>query len=478
MQRLLLPCLLIFVFNSFAQDYQTFHSEHIHYYKENSEGYMLASQIISYEIIEGDTILYPFRSTRFSDDGLIRNYPSWMGEKIFIKEDGINVFFNSDLDTIFVDTNTEIGESFTYYTFASGNTVQATVISITEETILGSVDSIKTFVITSDEPDFLFNEHQIRLGKSSGLIDVFPFYSFPNQYGPIDALKYELVGQLYPRLGITKPTHADVNDIEVGDVVNHITRRFFNGFGFTDTRRNTILAKNYIEPDSVKYTIEIYWKHHYSGTSEENPEYTTYSLDTILVKIYSVSDEFISPLLIPEKDYGGGETDNVFTLTHKDDCGYKEVRDTRGTSPLIEDPEVLGYFDYPKRTWTNKSFSLDEDYFSLIDNLGAANYDSSRFCNKLKHNEDVCGNSGFLNIEPAAEQIDFLIYPNPTSDNLNIQNIEFFNYVIYNIEGKMVLNGYSDSGHLTIDLLSFQKGLYIIQLTTQNSSTTRKFIKK
>ncbi|NOQ71981.1 MAG: T9SS type A sorting domain-containing protein [Crocinitomix sp.] len=477
MRYLFFTSLCLLAFFTSAQDYQTFRSDDVHYFRENSIGYMLASQIVSFEVIDGDTIMYPFRSTRTSDFGYIRNYPSWMGEKIIMQEDGINLFFNSALDTITIDTRADLGDSFTFYIFESGNTVEATVISLTEETILGSLDSVKTYEINSDEPGFIFNMQEFKLGKASGLIELYPFYSFPYGYGPFEAEEYHLVGQLYPRLGITKPTHADVNDIEIGDVVNHISRRFFNGYGFTNTRRNTILAKAYFEPDSVKYSLEVYLKHNYSGTSEEDPGYTTYSLDTISSKTYSVSDNFILPLLIPEKDYGGGETDMIFTLTYNESCGYKEFRDTRGTSPLIEDEEVLGYFELPKKTWTNLSYSLDENYYSYIEDLGIANYDSSRFRNTLMHNGVICGNSAFLNIESVIEPVEFLIYPNPTSDNLHIQSYEFFTYAIYNIEGKMILTGDNVQGELTIDTTPFQNGLYIIQLTTNNAITTRKFIK-
>ena len=167
-----------------SQYYQTFTSTDIHYFKEDNAGLILASQIDSCDYVEGDSILYPFTSFRSGGPEDYVETPSWMGAKIIIKNDGKNLFFNRDLDTITIDTWADMGESFTLYTYESGNTIEATVTSITSEVIFDELDSVKTFTLSSTEASFDFEIPEIRIGKNTGILDVYPFIvslSFTNQ---------------------------------------------------------------------------------------------------------------------------------------------------------------------------------------------------------------------------------------------------------------------------------------------------------
>lgn len=73
----------------------------------------------------------------------------------------------------------------------------------------------------------------------------------------------------------------------------------------------------------------------------------------------------------------------------------------------------------------------------------------------------------------------FDIYPNPTSDRLNINGLEEASIVrVYNLTGKQLFIGRAEQATMTIDLSSFDKGLYLLQVESNGKSITSKVIKK
>ena len=72
-------------------------------------------------------------------------------------------------------------------------------------------------------------------------------------------------------------------------------------------------------------------------------------------------------------------------------------------------------------------------------------------------------------------QLDFLIYPNPTSDIVHIEgNYSQLNVVVYDILGKQVMNKPITN---SIDISQLEKGIYILQLSDGAKLTTQRIIK-
>ncbi len=70
----------------------------------------------------------------------------------------------------------------------------------------------------------------------------------------------------------------------------------------------------------------------------------------------------------------------------------------------------------------------------------------------------------------------FEVYPNPTSDFIEINMDSPFSITIYNAEGKLFQNGNIEDN--TIDVSSFPSGLYWLQLTNEEGVSSSKFIKQ
>ncbi len=70
--------------------------------------------------------------------------------------------------------------------------------------------------------------------------------------------------------------------------------------------------------------------------------------------------------------------------------------------------------------------------------------------------------------------LNFKIYPNPTSKTINVKGINNYNMTIFNKLGQIILEANNTK---TIDVSSFPKGVYLIKISDGVKSSVRKFIK-
>lgn len=76
---------------------------------------------------------------------------------------------------------------------------------------------------------------------------------------------------------------------------------------------------------------------------------------------------------------------------------------------------------------------------------------------------------------PNNQKIEFSVYPNPTSDYLNIQSEgEILEVSIFNVQGKQILKSNTDR----LDVTNLTSGIYLIEVETNYGKAFRKFIKK
>lgn len=77
------------------------------------------------------------------------------------------------------------------------------------------------------------------------------------------------------------------------------------------------------------------------------------------------------------------------------------------------------------------------------------------------------------------EVLAFEMYPNPTQDFLHIKSLSNFNYTIYGLDGKLLLEGEVNNSNSAIDVSSLSASTYFIRIEDNNtkSNQTKKFIK-
>ena len=69
------------------------------------------------------------------------------------------------------------------------------------------------------------------------------------------------------------------------------------------------------------------------------------------------------------------------------------------------------------------------------------------------------------------------LYPNPTTSILNVSSVtENATFKVYNLLGQTVMNGKLSNN--LIDVSNFSAGVYILELTDKDTTTTNRFIKQ
>ena len=72
----------------------------------------------------------------------------------------------------------------------------------------------------------------------------------------------------------------------------------------------------------------------------------------------------------------------------------------------------------------------------------------------------IVNTDGTIDVEYLTEEVNIKIFPNPTSDFINIESDKDVKYDLYDINGKLLLNGYEKR----IDISNFKNGLYLLMI--------------
>ena len=79
---------------------------------------------------------------------------------------------------------------------------------------------------------------------------------------------------------------------------------------------------------------------------------------------------------------------------------------------------------------------------------------------------------------PTANSGTFQLYPNPAKDNVTITSNEFIDsYDIFDLTGKLIKSASQlQLSECSVDTSAFSKGVYLIQVTTQHSTITKRLL--
>ena len=234
---LFLICIIVYS-NIIAQNYRAIKSDAEYYFLCNTCNYkdINGIRIDSVQPIANDTILLNFKTMRnpiFSDTCGNLYGASWLGNKIILKSNGYNYFFNKYSDTIKINTLAHINDNWNFYKFPNKNYIEATIVNIDTTLFLNIIDSVK--IIELQVKDSLgnnvsnnINNSTFTLSKNYGFVKMPDFYEFPYDSIPdvtstsIEGLQnyspeYYLIGKTNPNIGIVNITAENIFDYNVGD---------------------------------------------------------------------------------------------------------------------------------------------------------------------------------------------------------------------------------------------------------------------
>ena len=314
MNKKLLLLMVAMVWGSavFGQQYSTVYSGKISYFEDSLHN-VKCVRIDSVQY-ETDSILYPYSTIRnrgyncYTPAG-----PLWIGEKVIIKADGRNIFFNEENDTVLIKTGAVLNESWVAYHFPASGTVVATVVAWDNMTFLGLTDSVKTIAFQAYGTDMapvdnLVNGMVLEISKNYGFVKAMDFYSFPDIYDDNyiwghENKQYDLIGLSDPAVGVQNLTKLAIYDFQEGDELHIMSTSvdyFYDPHQLTDKVIYQYLSRA-DHQDSVIYTCA-----RRQSISYQSPDTSYYRFyDDTLTMIY-VADSCFDRVFPEEPIYFDG----------------------------------------------------------------------------------------------------------------------------------------------------------------------------
>ena len=187
----------------------------------------------------------------------LKNQPQFMQRKSVVSASGMVNF--RDTNNIVLNTLSALNDT---WLFDSVQSISATVLAISEDSVFGNTDSVKTLLLTTGDT--------VKLSKSYGLLQ------FPNGYGFNSY--YRLVGIEGRNQGEQIPRYAGFFDFDVGDMFEY---HGYSGY--------IILGQCF----SLTYDQYCTWKRKFTVISR------TQSSDTLFIGISGLRQEICTNISFP-----------------------------------------------------------------------------------------------------------------------------------------------------------------------------------
>ena len=258
-------CVILFLLPIKAQNYQTFISNRN------------ATFVGSYNVFEfvridsvhvgNDSIFYPNSNIQEIEVGCyIPLGHSWIGSPVIIKQDGFNCFINKAGDTIRINTNAEVSESWTVYEKPDDLKIIGRVNELRTRSFLGITDLVKAidFYVydrNNQRINHKLDDMRVLLSKNYGIIQTLNFSLFPDLESG-DFLWFRVFEELNlfglsdPFLGDQNLTWFDAFDFQSGDEIHVLYEESCEGYGRIDKTITKYLSRNDY-PDSIVYNTEV-----------------------------------------------------------------------------------------------------------------------------------------------------------------------------------------------------------------------------
>ncbi len=269
-----LPIISLFIGiqNFQSQNFQTIQSNSASSFlaNYNSYRYIFSSKQDSVALENSDSVFFSYEQIHTANynspdlmdfSNICVSKDTWTGKKIIIKPNGFNVFINQNSDSIVLNTQAILGESWVMFNNGINSRFIATVSDISSVDVLGVTEIVKQ--ITIELRDTLntviyhpFNGKTIEISDNLGFVKAYHFYAFPN-----DTTSFQLCGKRNPDLGLNELTNQEAYNLEVGDVFkylvtkNHIDAFYSEYDYFSNYNLFLSVINKTINPDSYVYSF-------------------------------------------------------------------------------------------------------------------------------------------------------------------------------------------------------------------------------
>jgi len=501
MKRILHIILLFIPVTTWAQNWQNICSPGVTLY-QNITGEIQAFRLDSIQLPgNGDTIFYSYRTIRERQPCADTSNGSVLGFKVYKTESGWFYFFNKSWDTLRINTNTSLDNSWRFCEIPDTGYIDARITEIQSDTTLGMPDSVKVisfqaFDSLGNSIAYPLNGEQFRLSKSYGLSAVADVYQLPWIFE-----SFSLAGISSSVLGIPNLDFRVVFNFDIGDEF-HSRGRHRYGYGpgsYSDYFREmkTVLEKTtYGSVDSVTYIYErCLVKATYPHSS---PPSIICIHDTV-----SVTYNFTTPVNNPVSLGLPGEflpisDGQLYRSTESISRGtngpYGRQKQLTVPSGFIANPNSSdcwsGPYVWPYKTYGQGIGLMAYKALNLV--YGDWDFDSLAYFKKV---DEIWGTplasdcSELLSVElrPSVYELRISIFPNPAKERITLQIENFqpgntLKFLLFDFLGREIFQTSIRRSPYLLNLSgisgksSLPAGLYIWQLTGDSGTATGKLI--
>ncbi|MCX6290647.1 MAG: T9SS type A sorting domain-containing protein [Bacteroidetes bacterium] len=410
------------------------------------------------------------------------NDTGWIGSSILIKNNGDNVFFNEQNDSIIIKTLAGVGIAWRLFELGSGNYLEAEITSSQVETILGVNDSVKTILLNAKnnlgQPVIhAMNNKVIKISKQHGILTPYRFFYFPG-----DTTQFIVSGITNPDYGRQLLTKHDIYNFNVGDLFQWEGQQRLGGLQnwihkYDETR---VLSKvNSIGGDTTTY---IFDNIHYNITQiYPNITYSySHDSDTIAIQF----NQWSSLDFLPNQLYSFSGTFGI--AEQFSDSSHYHDRSIRGQSDYLAYDSFYDCYSYPIGS------CIFWNYY-YADGLGnVAIYDGTSFpaCidyhmvyyDKGSETWGIPLNWPVILAVNKEIQPDLKIFPNPFDHVLNIDcsqlKMQVLKIKISDATGKVIKSLITHGqNQLRISTDDLSSGFYLLKLESERNTLHYKLVK-
>ncbi len=422
--------------------------------------------------------------------------PSWLGSKFIRKPDGAEYYFNSFGDTITIRTHAVEQERWILATDTSGIVFEGTVTGIEAQNIDRSPDSVKTIRIQAYQNglpvEHLYNHRVLQLSREHGWVKALDFYRFPNHLEHHQ--NYFGTGtdtNQYTRLAWPF-SYTDINRIDFqwrykpgNEWITYSRSSYQVGVpASVATRHDSVMRTIVVNPEMVIAEVrrkEAGTRYTADGFPGQYTSESYFTVDVFYDTQYNNSGNtrIIRHTLYPEvpvlPDINDPGRRRFFAYNLDSICGRYVVRLSSGSHTGAY------YFDSDSLCWGNFGISpgwIDASSETVLLGFGRIKSSSSsgeRYSQSYSSTDYVyfklgdCtyGTKTHLDISDLVftglESI--RIYPNPAKGKVTLKADHHSEHVsVTDMAGKVIWQQKISEGTCTIDIQSWTKGVYLVQV--------------
>jgi len=438
--------------------------------------------------IAGGTEYYSFHTWRDTStlpgrlDCMYEKGPCWLGEKVFMLNNGSGYFYNSAGDTFHIQSNSALHDFWTFYHAADGSTVLALLDSMSWMQRDGVWDSVRCISLHAfdaagfNDPNSPMERANILLSKSNGFFQVPAFRELP-----------EAVFMLERRASITMPKINEIYDFNPGDEFEYeaMCANFFGQASSPGYTYYKILSKSY----SANLDTVIYYRQKIAMTLSYNavpvPHFDTIYFSGNDWVSYPVSGQLLFDTK-PEENFYSLNPRNISTYSLSQDYNtynnrpvYKTIKGFTGYSNT-SNCYVVNHFE-PVFYTTQYAPGLGEVFYEA-DLRNVASSDCRTSLIWYNKGGQVWG--GFVSltagIPDALSESSINVSPNPVLDfcNLNFPNSFSGKIILSDLSGRILAEKNLNGNSVELDLREFSKGIYLLHVFGANGFLNKKIIKE